>query len=198
MSKDLTYRDPQTPLYFGGSLDIGQRKSLFISAGHDHKDPGASCFGVTEADIVLEFRDMLGAELYRRQLRFTMDGTKGQNLPLREAVTIARQNAVAVEFHCNAAGFKSATGTETLSAPAHFPLGKKITDCISDCLGIADRGAKPEGSGQHSRLAFISTGHGIIVELFFITNPDDLSKYQELKHDLVQRLADVLEQEVLG
>lgn len=34
-------------------------KTLFISAGHSDKDPGAKGNGYREADTVLEFRDML-------------------------------------------------------------------------------------------------------------------------------------------
>lgn len=37
----------------------GVMKSIFISAGHSYTDPGASGAGVSEADIVLEFRDLL-------------------------------------------------------------------------------------------------------------------------------------------
>jgi len=36
---------------------ILQTKSLYISAGHSHSDPGAVGNGHTEADIVLAFRD---------------------------------------------------------------------------------------------------------------------------------------------
>ncbi len=42
---------------------ILQTKSLFISAGHSDTDPGAAANGITEADIVLEFRDMVCEEL---------------------------------------------------------------------------------------------------------------------------------------
>ena len=42
-------------------------------------------------------------------------------------------------------------------------------------------GWKAENSGQHSRLGFISQGGGIILELFFISNPDELAKWDEVK-----------------
>jgi len=172
-----------------------QTKSLFISAGHSHSDPGAVGNGHTEADIVLAFRDAVADEL-RDKVVFAKDGERGQNLPLRKAVQQASSHDVAVEFHCNAAASASATGVETLSHPDDYPLGQALCEAISDTLGIANRGAKGEASGQHSRLAFVSTGGGIIVELFFISNPDDVAAYFRHKRALAQAVARVLIDEV--
>jgi N-acetylmuramoyl-L-alanine amidase len=168
-----------------------QVKSLFISAGHSDSDPGAVGHGHTEADIVLEFRDLLAAYL-RGKVLFDKDGQPGQNLPLREAIGAAKSHDVAVEFHCNAFTTPTATGVETLSAREHYPLGNAICQAVSDTLGIANRGAKGEASGQHSRLGFIATGGGIIVELFFITNKSDLSKYIANRRRLVEAIGNVL------
>jgi N-acetylmuramoyl-L-alanine amidase len=168
-----------------------QEKSLFISAGHSESDPGAVGHGHTEADIVLEFRDLLAAYL-RGKVLFDKDGAPGQNLPLREAIGAAKAHDLAVEFHCNAAASAAATGVETLSHSHHYPLGNAICQAVSDTLGIANRGAKGEASGQHSRLAFISQGGGIIVELFFITNKSDLAKYIANRRRLVEALGNVL------
>lgn len=173
---------------------IKQRKSLFLSAGHSDNDPGAAANGHTEADIVLAFRDDVCAEL-EGAVNFDRDGEAGQNLPLREAVKEAQNHDVAVEFHCNAAS-PSATGVETLSRPHNFPLGEAICEAISDTMGIANRGAKPEGSGQHSYLAFVSTGGGVIVELFFLTNKRDLEAFHRNRTALVQAVARVLVDEV--
>tara|TARA_R110002012_G_scaffold321621_2_gene550189 strand:- start:22219 stop:22785 length:567 start_codon:yes stop_codon:yes gene_type:complete len=153
-----------------------QRQSLFISAGHSDKDPGAAANGFTEAQVVLDFRDRL-AEYLRDKIYFTRDGERGQNLPLTVAANEAVVHDLAVEFHCNAFAKPSATGVETLSAQANYPLGNALCLAISGALGIANRKAKGEGSGQHSRLAFIRRGKGIIVELFFLTNKNDLDSY---------------------
>jgi len=175
-------------------MPVLQTKSLFISAGHSHSDPGAVGNGHTEADIVLAFRDAVADELEGKVV-FDRDGQKGQNLPLRKAVQQASSHDVAVEFHCNAAT-PSASGVETLSHPEDFPLGQALCETISDTLGIPNRGAKPEGSGQHSRLAFVSSGGGIVVELFFISNPNDVAAYYRHKRALAQAVARVLIDEV--
>lgn len=105
---------------------------------------------------------------------------------------MASQHDIAAEFHCNAFSSPAATGVETLSSTASAALGEKLCAAVSDCLGIADRGAKSEGSGQHSRLAFVSTGGGIIVELFFISNPDDVQRYMSHLDECVEAVGQVL------
>lgn len=167
-------------------------KNLFISAGHSHTDPGASGAGMREADIVLEFRDLLAKALEARDVPFRRDGREGENLPLSQAVMMAAEADIAVEFHCNAFSNPSVSGVETLSGPEHLELGARICEVVSKTLGIRNRGAKGEASGQHSRLAFISRGRGIIVELFFISNPDDVAKYQRRKMALAEELANLL------
>ncbi len=168
-----------------------QRRSVFISAGHSYNDPGAAAHGYTEAAVVLEFRDLVSDALVRLGIKHMADGDPGKNLPLREAVQIAKTQHLAVEFHCNAATL-AATGTETLSQPHHYGLGQALCHATADTLGIADRGAKPEDSGQHSRLAFVSDGGGLIHELFFITSKTDLAAYIAGKRGLAQEVARVI------
>lgn len=170
-------------------MPVLQTETLLISAGHSDTVPGATGHGYTEADIVLEFRDLL-ADYLRSKVVFAKDGEPGQNLPLRTAAALAAKHDVAIEFHCNAFN-GTATGVETLSRPEHYPLGNALCQAISETLGIPNRGAKPEGSGQHSRLAFASSG-GIIVELFFIDNKKDLAKYIANRGRSVKAVGDVL------
>lgn len=172
-----------------------QVKSLFISAGHSNTDPGAVGNGHTEADIVTKFRDLVADELEGRVV-FDTDGMRGQNLPLKQAIDMAARHDIALEFHCNASDNDSATGVETLSHPDDYPLGEALCEAISDTLGIANRGAKGESSGQHSRLGFVSRGGGIIVELFFISNKADMAAYYRHKTALAQAVARVLIDEV--
>lgn len=179
---------------FKGQLPM-QDKSLFISAGHSMSDPGASGNGVTEADIVLYFRDLLVEYLEGNGIEVGRDGRKGENLPLRQACEMAEQYDVAIEFHCNAFSDPSATGVETLSSSLDKPLGERISSCIGRTLDISNRGAKGEGSGQHSRLAFVQHG-GIIAELFFLTNPRDLDQFGTNEDLLVERLGNLLIEEV--
>ncbi len=166
-------------------------KPIFISAGHSNQDPGAVANGTTEAAVVLEFRDLVADSLQALGARFDRDGIQGQNLTLREAVKRIPSNGVAVEFHLNAASANTATGVETLSSDKNKDFCRGLCELISLRLGIRNRGAKDEGSGQHSRLAFVQSG-GVIVELFFLTNEQDLKKYQDQKYDLAREVAEYL------
>lgn len=168
-----------------------QMKSIYLSAGHSGIDPGATAFGRKEADIAVEFRNIISFYLHRANIPYEMDGVGTENLPLREAVVKARRHPIGVEFHCNASNLPNATGVETLSAPGDLSLGSRICHAISEGLGIRNRGAKPENAGQHHRLAFVRAG-GIIVELFFITNASDLAKYDARKWLAARNIADVL------
>lgn len=165
-------------------------KSVFLSAGHSDSDPGAVANGRREADITVEFRNMVSFYLSRAGIKHELDGSGTSNLPLSQAVKKAALHSIAVEFHCNAAT-SGATGTETLSDPDDMFFGSQIAKAVADALKIKNRGAKPEGAGQHHRLAFVRAG-GIIVELFFITNFGDLSKYEQRKWLAAKAVADVL------
>ncbi len=167
-----------------------QTQTLFISAGHSMSDPGAAGNGLTEADVVLDFRDRLYDRLADTVV-LARDGKPGKNLPLRQACEMAKRHDVAVEFHCNAFRLPGATGVETLSSGEDAALGSDLCCAVSGVLGIDNRGAKGEGSGQHSRLAFVRAG-GIILELFFITNPDDLASYRDNLDEVVEQVAQVL------
>lgn len=166
------------------------RKTVFVSAGHSTTDPGAVANGRREADIACEFRNMVLLYLLRAGIPVSTDGDGQDNWPLARAVQAARRCDIAVEFHCNAHA-SDATGAETLSKPAGGALGRKISAAISRQLGIKDRGAKLDTAGQHSRLAFAEVG-GIIVELFFLTNKEDLAKYDARKWLAARAVADVL------
>lgn len=169
-------------------------KPILISAGHSDKDPGAVGNGFTEAQIVLEFRDMVAHYLSEAGVAFTRDGSKGENLTLNQAVHMMPSRGLSVEFHCNAFSTPYASGVESLSRSELRPLGEKLCEVISQRLNIKHRGAKGESSGQHSRLAFVTAG-GLILELFFISSPSDMASYQAKKWLVAKDVAQVLIEE---
>lgn len=165
-------------------------KSVYVSAGHSNRDPGAVGFGRREADIVVEFRNIVSFYLTRYGVKHELDGKGTENLPLNIAAGRARKHPVAVEFHCNA-GPSSATGVEVLCAPKDAVTAAKICHAISTQLAIRNRGVKPENAGQHRRLAFVQAG-GMIVELFFISNAADLAAYDARKWLAAREVAKIL------
>ena len=173
-----------------------QRKTVLISAGHSDEDPGATGTwegaAVTEAAIVLEFRNKVASIIKQRGYSVITDGIGERNLPLTDAINLAKGVDVAVEFHCNAFHLPTASGVEVLTGGNHQGLANQLTETISTILDIPNRGVKPENSGQHSRLGFISKGNGIIVELVFITNQRDLTAYFNNIDLLASKTAEVL------
>ncbi|HEY3434250.1 MAG TPA: N-acetylmuramoyl-L-alanine amidase [Solirubrobacterales bacterium] len=166
-------------------------KSIFVSAGHSNTAPGAVAHGRREADIAVEFRNIVAFYLQRAGIPHELDGTGTVNLPLAKAAAAARKHPIGVEFHCNAATAASATGTECLCGPKDTALAAAISAGIAATLGIRNRGAKPENAGQHHRLAFVQAG-GIIVELFFLTNAGDLAAYDARKWLAGREVAEIL------
>ena len=170
-------------------------KSIAITAGHSIADPGAVNGKRTEAQIVQDMVNMVSTYLERASIEFETDVENGVNQPLVKAIKIAKRNDIALEFHCNAAASSKATGVEVLASDKHKLLAQEVAKAIGDVLGLTLRGEagwKSEGSGQHSRLGFISTGGGLIVELFFISNPSDLSKWDTKKWLVAKAVAEVL------
>lgn len=170
--------------------------SILISAGHSTVppiDPGAVGNGYKEAELALDLRDRVAAELRSRGETVIEDGSDGVNEPLKKALVLARQASTAVEFHWNA-GPPTATGIEVLSKPNKKALAQKLAGAINAATGIrlrGDRGWKADNSGQHHRLAFCEAG-GLIVEVCFISNASDLEAYIDNKGRVVKNLADAL------
>lgn len=168
-------------------------KRIVITAGHSTKDPGAVNGPITEADVCADLRNLVSFYLTRGGIPHAKDGSGGENLPLNAAIKLITPGSIAVEFHCNAFSATS-TGVETLSNQDKFELGKKLCAAIAGVLGIPNRGAKAQNSGQHTRLGFVAAG-GLILETFFISNNNDLRVYMDKKWLVAKAIADVLIEE---
>lgn len=166
-----------------------------ITAGHSNTDPGAVNGNVTEAEITCDMRNIVAICLGDLGIEAVTDGTGSENDTLRNAIKLIKQGEVAIEFHCNAFHLPTAGGVEALAQPKDKLICQKLCEAVSDVLGIPVRGNaggfKPENSGQHSRLGYVREG-GIILELFFISNPSELAAYQAKKWPLAREIADVI------
>lgn len=173
---------------------------ITVTAGHgqykDRMDNGAVAKdGTTEAAVAVEMRQIIKFYLERSGVEVVTDGVGNQNKSLPEAVSLIRGSAVAVEIHCNASAVSAAGGVEVLARPQHKRLAQQISRAIADVMGNKIRGNeggyKAENSGQHSRLAYVSNG-GLIVEMFFISNPDELKTYRAKKWLIGRAIAGAL------
>lgn len=167
---------------------------ILISAGHGGTDKGAVSNQYTEAHLATDLRNIIAFYLKESGVPFIVDGEGKNNLPLREAIKLARLADIAVEIHFNASSNRTAKGVEVLCQPKDKKLAQAICKAISDVTGSplrGDEGYKPENSGQHSRLGFIQAG-GLIVEVEFISNPEMMVTYTQRKWLVGKAIAQVL------
>ena len=168
---------------------------ITVTAGHSNKDPGAVNGLFREADIAQEMRNMVALYLRQKDIAVKTDGEGKGNLPLPAAIKLITGSKAAVEFHCNAFPKPTAGGCEALSQPKDRALSQRLCKAVSDVMGIPTRGTdggwKNEGRGQHSRLGYVRNG-GIILELFFISNPAELAVWQDKKWLVAKAVAEVL------
>lgn len=168
--------------------------TILLSAGHGNADPGAVANGVKEADIAVEARNIVRHKLEAAGFPAVTDGTGLDNQPLAQAVKLISGKTLAVEFHCNAAVNPQAGGVECISLPNLKAESQAIALAISRAMGIkmrGDAGWIDQTKSARGRLAFVAAG-GIIVELFFLSNPAELKTWQEKKWLVCQAIADTI------
>ena len=165
-----------------------------ITAGHSNTDSGAVNGSDRESDIAQDMRNIVAYYLRTKGINIRTDGEGKGNAPLSQAVKLIAGSKIAVEFHCNAAASKTAKGVEALAQPKDKFISQKLCQAVSSIMGNplrGDKGWKPENSGQHSRLAYVSGG-GIILELFFISNDAELEVWKQKKWLVGKAVAEVL------
>lgn len=150
-----------------------------ITAGHSNTDPGAVNGKIKEADLVVNFRNAVTHYLRESGLQVKTDGTGTKNDPLSAAVKLIQGSSVAVEFHMNAAASKQANGIETIALPKDKKLAQDLSKAVADALGSrlrGDNGWIDQSRSARGRLAYVNAG-GLIVELGFISNEDELARF---------------------
>lgn len=170
-------------------------KRIYIGAGHSGVAPSVYKSNLSETEIATNLRDNVAEEFRKRNIIFLMDGSIGENLNLSSSIRIARQaDGPRVEFHVNA-GVSTARGVEALSTVERRPLASDLAAATAKILQIPLRGHfgwKPDTAGQHPRLGFCREGGGVVLELFFSTNPNDVQAFLMYRTSLAAAIADVL------
>lgn len=170
---------------------------ILISAGHSDKDPGAVAGGVTEEGYAQELRNLISEHLAAMSIPHCMDGRSDVNLPLTEAIKLAKGSDIAVEIHCNASTNPAATGIECISLPPRKAFAQKLAAVASSTLRLRLRGEGgwiDQSKSQHTRLGFVEAG-GLILEVVFLSNSLDLAAMQTYKNLLARNIAEVIAHE---
>jgi N-acetylmuramoyl-L-alanine amidase len=184
-------------------------RKVFLSAGHSNNskpgsDRGASGNGFIEGELTVELRSLIHDELCNLGINAELD--KNSNV-LRDTIALFRDiitdKCIAIDLHWNAAT-PQATGTEVLipKNPSQFEqeLASDLAKTISNTLGIRMRGVyngkpgvKTEDMSARGTLGWMRLkGENILPEISFITNKDDMDRYQKNKNLLAKNMAKVI------
>jgi len=152
-----------------------------VTAGHGGKDPGAvAADGTTEAALMTELRDVVAHKLRQQGHTVRTDGGWRANLPLPYALTLVPGSNVAIELHTNASQHPGANGVEVVALPSQAPMARRIARRIAHALSMrvrGDGGWIDQSKTARGRLGFVRAG-GLVVEVFFLSNPKDLETYR--------------------
>ena len=170
---------------------------IFISAGHNPNgiktDPGAIGNGKREADLTVEFRDLVIAELIKNNAKHVADSDSERLGQYLERIKTG-SGSVVLEFHFDASPNAKATGTTVLiGGDADKDFAKELAETTAIILGIKNRGVISETESHRGRLGLMrESGTVALLELCFISNPYDLSAYDNGKIALANAIADIL------
>lgn len=175
---------------------------IYLLAGHTIVNGrGTGAFGVDGFDEAVEaarLRDDLTAELRKRGKVVINDV---DTTPLGKVVSWLRSKVTktdrVIEIHFNASLNKNATGVEAYIDDSHtrqeYIEALGVVNCVSRTLGLKSRGVKKESESQHKSLAIISVPSAainVLVEICFISNPNDIAAYRKNYRLMVEALAD--------
>ncbi len=178
---------------------------IFISAGHGGfegglRDRGAIVASSTEAEELIATRDLIVAELKSRGIAVE---APGDDLSL--VGTLAWINAratrqdVALEIHMDAFTNANARGASAYYIANNGDRKRQAEMLINSLIRrvpeLPSRGAKPDTAAAVGRLGFCRdlVPPSMLVELGFLTNPQDLRLMQTRRRDFAIGLADGLQ-----
>ena len=171
---------------------------IFSSAGHGGSDPGAIANGYREADLTIEFRDLLNKELTELGAKFISD-KDGETLGAYLGRIKTGDGSIIHEVHFNAAT-PAATGIEVVIPDRHtreeFNCAFELAAAIQKHTGLklrGDKGVITEGQTHRGKLGLMRPeGINLLTEMCFISNANDLKQYFQAKEAIAKDFAIIL------
>lgn len=174
--------------------------TIFLSSGHNTEgkkiDSGAVSNNLTEAQINLEFRNLVLNHLKQSNHKIIQDKDSESLSEYLNRIQTGN-GSVIIEFHCDASSNPTATGTTSIIANNYTPLSKKfaseLVNKTAEILQIKNRGVKTENLTNRKKISLVrKAGTAVLLELFFITNTNDIAQYQSNKKILAQELSKII------
>ena len=173
---------------------------IFLSAGHNPHgikvDPGAAANGYREADLAVEFRNLVVNELIKSSAKFITDQDHERLADYLKRIETGN-GSVVLEFHFDASANPRVSGCSTIVGSdgdrLDIAFAKEIANVTSAILGIKNRGVISEAQTHRGRLGLMrENGIVSLLELGFITNTIDLKCYNTNKVKLAKEIAKIL------
>jgi N-acetylmuramoyl-L-alanine amidase len=172
-------------------------RKLFISAGHGGSDSGALGNGFVEATLTLALRRLLVTELQNLGIQPITDP---DNNALKQTLAWLRgkfgKKDILLDIHWNASSDNRAHGSEIIvpnkSSRFERNLSAALLKVFTD-IGFKNRGVKPESQTERKILGWMRpNAENILIEVYFITNKNDMILYNNSRNIIAKRLAYVL------
>ncbi len=178
---------------------------IYVDAGHNPQNPnaGAEGNGLREQDITYAVAQSLAALLRTdpdfdvRLSRPTPDTQLGasnaESLRLRVADANRWGAALFLSIHTNASDNAAASGTEALvyaTGGVAYRVASEITEEISEATGLRNRGVKTRPGLYVLRRTAMPA---VLVELGFITNPNDAALMRDRPELFARAIYEALE-----
>lgn len=186
---------------------MGNRRAVYLSSGHSNAkksngsyvEPGAVGNGYIEGVLTVNYVTKLAAKLRKLGVTVVLDDPSNAFVHtiafFRNKTT---SDSIVLDFHWNASANPASTGVESLipAAPTPFEvlLAKDMSDDVSECTGIplrgnykGNKGVRTELESHHGRLGWMTLkGENVLVEMGFISNPNDMSSFFENEERLLE------------
>ena len=174
---------------------------IILTAGHTGPNSGAQC-ATTQFDEGAEniwLRDRVAEILTNKYglLVLMDDDNASLSLVRKQIGTNTKAEDILIDFHFNAHTNPNARGTETIvsddATDTELRIASKFAHITAQTLEIPLRCIKSESQTPHKRLAMLHlTPQSIILEVCFITSPDDAEAYRKNRYKLANKLAQTI------
>jgi N-acetylmuramoyl-L-alanine amidase len=187
---------------------------IYITSGHQViNGKGNGAFGVDGFDEAVQARRLVNdiinnmkfANGVDKNLILTDNDSWSLNAVIGWLAKAVTKECLTIDVHFNAFSSPKATGTEVLIADSatkqEISFAKDVVFSIANTLKIGNRGVKKESESARGKLGMLSGGGAkavnILVEVCFITNPNDVNAYNTRYWNLVENLSKLFSQFVL-
>lgn len=168
----------------------------FPSGGHHNSDPGAVANGYSEFELMSMFRNKVTAYLEKKGHRYITDKDWETNSQYQNRIK-PREGDFLIDFHADAASNKLVSGVGTFvsnnAGVVSKRAAKEIVDGLAKIMGIPNRGVKDESQTARKRIGILNKpGAAVLVELFFITNPNDIKAFLDNLECIVEFIGQMI------